>query len=153
MALAPVTPIEIKNAPNLIKIPDTLIVDKDGSMAREWIYFFNNIGRAIDQQLTANLPELSQRLIESAQDILRLDGDATTTNLELAYAINDIATNTANIATNVTTINNQAISISNLNTALNTETGKVAALQILVSDQAIEIAGLESRITALETAP
>lgn len=160
MALEPVTPTEIKNAPNLIKIPDTLIVGKDGAMAREWIYFFNNIGRAIDQQLTANLPELSQRLIESAQDILRLDGDAESTNLELAYAINDIANNTASIA-------NQAISIANINTAVNTQQGFIDALVTAVSTGEIQlnafggmlqsqqnaIDALELRITDLENAP
>lgn len=93
-------PDDIKNAPNIIKIPNTLIMEKDGTMAREWIYFFNDIGRAVDQQITANLPELTQKLLDSVANIIRLDEDTASTNLELAYAINDIATNRADIAAN-----------------------------------------------------
>lgn len=164
MATAPITPEDIKNAPEIIKIPNTLIMDKDGTMAREWVYFFNDISRAVDQQITANLPELTQKLLDSVAEIIRLDNDAELTNVELAYAINDIANNRVDIDGNTNTIaanradidgniailTGQAISISNLNTALNAETSKVAALQTKTSNQAIEILSLDSRLQSAE---
>lgn len=140
MATAPLpTPEAIKDAPNIIKIPNTLIMDKDGNMAREWIYFFNDIGRAVDQQITANLPELTQKLLDSVADIIRLDEDTASTNLELAYAINDIATNRTDIATA-----NGKISTNISNIAANT--GNIQAHSTTLAD-------LEARVAALEAAP
>lgn len=147
MATEPLpTPEAIKDAPNIIKIPNTLIMEKDGSISREWIYFFNGISRAVDQQITANLPELTQKLLDSVADIIRLDEDTASTNLELAYAINDIATNRTNIATNKADIAtaNGKISTNTINIGTNTSN---------IQAQAATIADLVARVTALEAAP
>lgn len=182
MAAEPLpTPDDIKNAPSVIKIPNTLIMDKDGTMAREWIYFFNDIGRAVDQQITANLPELTQQLLDSVAEIIRLDEDADSTNIELAYAINDIAdnkaaiitanqsisTNTADIATANIEISNQDGLIDGLTTRLNTKDTEVSTLQSTTATHTSDIAtnasniqahsttlaDLEARVAALEAAP
>lgn len=151
MATVPLpTPEAIKEAPTIIKIPNTLIMDKSGNMAREWIYFFNDIGRAVDQQITANLPELTQKLLDNVADIIRLDDDAESTNLELAYAINDIATNAQNIANNSVTLTGQATSITNLNTALNNQSIQVTALLATTSNQSIEISAIQGKLLSAE---
>ncbi len=49
-----------------VKIPSTPIMDERGYMAREWIYFFNDIGKAVDESIQANLSEMTKTLLESA---------------------------------------------------------------------------------------
>ncbi len=49
-----------------VKIPSTPIMDERGYMAREWIYFFNDIGKAVDESVQANLSEMTKTLLESA---------------------------------------------------------------------------------------
>lgn len=49
-----------------VKIPSTPIMDERGYMAREWIYFFNDIGKAVDESIRANLSEMTKTLLESA---------------------------------------------------------------------------------------
>lgn len=49
-----------------VKIPSTPIMDERGYMAREWIYFFNDIGKAVDESIQANLSEMTKALLESA---------------------------------------------------------------------------------------
>ena len=49
-----------------VKIPNTPIIDERGNMAREWVYFFNDIGRAVDESIQANLSEMTKTLLESA---------------------------------------------------------------------------------------
>ena len=49
-----------------VKIPNTPIMDERGYMAREWIYFFNDIGKAVDESIRANLSEMTKTLLESA---------------------------------------------------------------------------------------
>lgn len=175
MATAPLpTPSDIMNAPTVIKIPNTLIMEKDGSMAREWIYFFNDIGRAVDQQITANLPELTQQLIDNVEETLQLGSDADDIRTDIIGIKSDIATNTTNISTNTsglatanTAITNQAGLISGLTTRLDTKDTEVSALQSTIATHTSDIAAntsniqthsttladLESRVAALESAP
>ena len=49
-----------------VKIPNTPIIDERSNMAREWVYFFNDIGRAVDESIQANLSEMTKTLLESA---------------------------------------------------------------------------------------
>lgn len=152
MATAPLpTPEAIKDAPTVIKIPNTLIMDKDGSMAREWIYFFNDISRAVDQQITANLPELTQKLLDSVADIIRLDEDTASTNLELAYAMNDIAINRSDIATNtlgLSTANGKisanATGLATANTAITNQSGLISGLTTRLDSKDTEVSTLQS---------
>lgn len=140
MATAPLpTPDDIKNAPTVIKIPNTLIMDKDGSMAREWLYFFNDIGQAIDQQITANLPELTQKLLDTVADTLQLGSDANAIRADIADIQGAVADNSADI-----------LSLQSANTDQNT---LIAALTTRLDDADALIIALDTRITALETAP
>lgn len=49
-----------------VKIPNTPIIDERSNMAREWVYFFNDIGRAVDESIQAQLGEMTKTLLESA---------------------------------------------------------------------------------------
>ena len=140
MATAPLpTPSDIMNAPTVIKIPNTLIMDKDGSMAREWIYFFNDIGRAVDQQITANLPELTQQLLDNVAETLQLGSDANAIRADIVIMKGNITTNTTNISTNTS-----GLSAANSNITTNTSS---------IQEHAITLADFETRIAALEAAP
>ena len=140
MATAPLpTPDDIKNAPTVIKIPNTLIMDKDGSMAREWLYFFNDIGQAIDQQITANLPELTQKLLDTVADTLQLGSDADAIRADIATVQGTVVDNSADI-----------LSLQSANTAQNL---LITALTTRLDDADALIIALDTRITALETAP
>ena len=133
MATAPLpTPSDIMNAPTVIKIPNTLIMEKDGSMAREWIYFFNDIGRAVDQQITANLPELTQQLLDNVAETLQLGSDANAIRADIVIMKGNITTNTS------------GLSAANSNITTNTSS---------IQAHAITLADFETRIAALEAAP
>ena len=56
------------NTNQFVKIPNTPIIDPSGNMAREWIYFFNDIGKAVDESIQANLSEMTKTLLESADN-------------------------------------------------------------------------------------
>lgn len=154
MATAPLpTPDDIKNAPTVIKIPNTLIMDKDGSMAREWLYFFNDIGQAIDQQITANLPELTQKLLDTVADTLQLGSDADAIRADIATVQGTVADNSTAISNNASTISGLGTDIISLQSADTDQNLLIDALTIRVNDADALIATLVTRITALETAP
>lgn len=161
----PVTPDQIKNAPVVIKIPNTLIMDKDGTMAKEWIYFFNDIGRAVDQQITANLPELTQQLIDNVVRTLELGDDAENIRAEL-ISINarviiteddlvivkdDVAANKSGLASANSTIAGHTTSISSLTGRMNTKDSQVTALQSTTATHTTNIAANTGSISTLQT--
>lgn len=147
MATAPLpTPEAIKDAPNIIKIPNTLIMDKDGSISREWIYFFNDIGRAVDQQITANLPELTQKLIDTVAETLQLGSDADVMRADIINIKGDVADNKAAIATNTTNIATNTSGLATASGEISTNTSNIQAHSTTLAD-------LEARVTALEAAP
>lgn len=52
---------------NAVKIPSTPIIDtRTNTLAREWLYFFNEIGNVVDQAIAANLTEMTISILESA---------------------------------------------------------------------------------------
>lgn len=147
MATAPLpTPEAIKDAPNIIKIPNTLIMDKDGNMAREWIYFFNDIGRAVDQQITANLPELTQKLIDTVAETLQLGSDADVMRADIITIKGDVADNKAAIATNTS-------GLATANGKISTNIANIAANTGNIQAHSTTLADLEARVAALEAAP
>lgn len=57
----------VKEPINAVKIPSTPIIDTvTGTLAREWLYFFNEIGNVVDQAIAANLTEMTKSILESA---------------------------------------------------------------------------------------
>lgn len=147
MATAPLpTPEAIKDAPNIIKIPNTLIMDKDGSISREWIYFFNDIGRAVDQQITANLPELTQRLIDTVAETLQLGSDADVMRADIINIKSDVAENKTAIATNTS-------GLATANGKISTNISNIAANTGNIQAHSTTLADFETRIAALEAAP
>lgn len=60
--------MSVDNTNQYVKIPVTPIIDNYGNIAREWIYFFNEIGKVIDQTINANLSEMTKTLLESANN-------------------------------------------------------------------------------------
>lgn len=60
--------VEAVNEPiNAVKIPSTPIIDTvTGTLAREWLYFFNELGTVVDQAIAANLTEMTKSILESA---------------------------------------------------------------------------------------
>lgn len=152
MATAPLpTPSDIKNAPTVIKIPNTLIMDKDGNMAREWIYFFNDIGRAVDQQITANLPELTQKLIDTVAETLQLGSDADAIRADIIIIKGDVTDNKTAIATNTTNITANTSGLATANGKISTNTSNIATANTEISNQAGLISGLTTRLDTKDT--
>lgn len=154
MATAPLpTPEAIKDAPTIIKIPNTLIMEKDGNMAREWIYFFNDIGRAVDQQITANLPELTQKLIDTVAETLQLGSDADVMRADIITIKGDVAENKTAIATNTTSIATNTSGLATANGKISTNIANIAANTGNIQTHSTTLADLEARVAALEAAP
>lgn len=55
---------DVKHLP----IPQTPIVDNTGQLSREWLYFFNDVGKVVNEAINANLSQMNKDLLESADN-------------------------------------------------------------------------------------
>lgn len=55
---------DVKHLP----IPQTPIVDSTGQLSREWLYFFNDVGKVVNEAINANLSQMNKDLLESADN-------------------------------------------------------------------------------------
>lgn len=156
---------DFSNIPSVIKVPSTPIMNNDGYIAREWVYFFNDIGNAVDEQIKANLPELVRQLLENVSKVLELGDDAeemqaniiridakTLTNAQdITNANSRISTNSSGIAAAGNTIANHTTALSGLAGRLNDKDLEVTDIQAQLASITNSLSTQEGALVDIDT--
>lgn len=143
-------PDNIKDPAKFIKVPNTAILDNRGFLAQAWVYFFNSVGEAIDAQVAANLPELTQQLLDTVEKTILLKQATEDNELATSIANESIVANIEAIRVNADAIEANQADIADLDSRVTTNTGKIATNEGAIAGHKTAISSLQTQVGELQ---
>ncbi len=150
------------NLSNAVKVPHTPLIDRASlHVSREWLYFFDNVGKVVDETIQANLSEMTKKILDGAGNIASLQGDTQAIQDEIADIKRKNATRKAVVDNAFMAVNNRMdllsarvasneSAISNLQNTLSSVQSSLQDLQTQVGDLQTQVTSVNDRLVVVE---
>ncbi len=135
---------DVKTPLNVIKIPHTPLFDpRTLQVSREWLYFFDNVGKVVDETIQANLSDMTKKILDGAGNIASLQGDTQAIQDEIV----DIKQE--NITVNIR-IDLLGARVASNESAIGKLQNTLSSVQSSLQDLQAQVTGVNDRLVVVE---